>query len=199
MVAQTITDLAHAGPREVPRDDSTTFRDALLAARDHSADALLAMADALTATVNDSDEDFPGPVGRLLAGERLRAITDELARRERLSRIAAGVASPADRRYQAWRDLARLLRDRIDIVDVFDRAGYLIVDATPTEAHAACPICGGRDRLVIRRDPPGRAWCRRCEWGGDLILVTMSIVPGCGEFRDAIIFLADLAGLQVPR
>jgi hypothetical protein len=176
----------------VAQAQASVYDDALVAAHGYSADALLAIADAFSATVADPDPGFPGETGRHLASERLRAVRAELIRRERLSRIADGVASPTDRRYEQWRDLARLLRERVDVREVFAAAGYGLHDAGKTEAHAACPVCGGTDRLVIRYGPPGRCWCRRCEWGGDVITVAMSLLRL--EFRDALTWLADVAG-----
>lgn len=176
--------------------DTTIYRDALIDARSYSTDALLAFADVLTLDAIDPDPDWPGPVGRELASERLRAVRTELERRDRLARIAAEVPTPHDRRYAAWRELAQLVRERVDIVEVFDRCGYHLHDVGSHEAHAACPLCGGVDRLVIRRDPPARVWCRQCAWSGDIITLTMSLVAGREQFRDAVRWLAELAGTE---
>lgn len=172
----------------------TLYRDALIACRAYSTDALQAFGDAFAIDVADDDPDWPGPVGRHLAAERLRAIRDELSRRERLHRLDRDLPSPKDRRYDEWRRLAQLVRGRVDICEVFARVGYQLHDIGPNEGHAACPVCGGTDRLVIRRDPPARVWCRQCGWGGDTIVVTMSLNQ-CG-FRDAVRRLADIAGEQ---
>lgn len=183
-------------PTPQPRPPDTIYRDALIAARDYSTDALLSFADAFRATAVDEAPDFPGPTGRILAQERLRAIRDELARRERLSRIQRGVASPADLSYQAWRDLATAVRDRADMLRILDICGYDYRKDSERESHAACPVCGGVDRLVITAGPPDLVWCRRCHWGGDAITVTMSLR---GEsFRDAVRFLAEVYGEETP-
>jgi hypothetical protein len=174
-------------------DASSIYRDALLAARDYSADALLAFADGFAATVADTDAALPGEVGRHLARERLRAVRAELERRERLSRIAAGVPSPTDRRYQAWRDLARLVRERADMLRVFDLCDHHWRRTGRHEAHAACPVCpGGADRLVITAGPPDLCWCRKCGWGGDVVTATMALRQA--TFRDAVAWLAGLCG-----
>lgn len=188
--------------RRASRDESPTeptrmYRAARIDAREYSTDALLALADTFAIDATDPDPGFPGPVGRFLASERLRACRDELARRERLYRLNTGVPSPADRRYEQWRSLAQLVRDRVDLVDVFEALAYHLHDVGPHEAHAACLVCGGADRLMVRRSSPGRAWCRQCGWSGDLISVAMSIR---GEsFRDALVWLAGHAGEAVPR
>lgn len=169
---------------------STIYEDALIAARDESTDALLAFADAFIATAADAGLD---PVARHLASERLRAVRAELERRERLSRLQTGVASPAERRYAQWRELAQLVRERADMLRVLDLCGYAWTRTGKREAHAACPACGtGEDRLVITAGPPDLCWCRRCHWGGDVITVTMSLRQV--GFRDAVAWLAGLCG-----
>lgn len=172
-------------------------QEAALAARELSTDALLSFADALSFTIADDDPVFPGPVGRRLAGERLRAVREEIARRERLARVHSGLASPSDRSYEAWRTLAAMERERVDIRAVFEAAGWKLADEGPTEAHASCPACGGTDRLVIRFGPPARCWCRRCDWSADVITLAQSIIPGCHTFRDAVRVLAEIADLAV--
>jgi len=186
--------MAHSIIAFPPRSD--LYRDALLCARDYSTDALLSFADAFRATVADPDAAYPGEVGRLIAGERLRAVRDELTRRERLSRLERGCATPADRQYAAWRELARVIRDRADVLHVLDLCGYDFVKTGKTEAHAACPLCGGTDRLVITAGPPDLVWCRKCLWGGDVVTVAMSVRRL--EFRDAVAWLAEVCGEAVP-
>jgi len=168
------------------------YRDTLLAARDCSTDFLLERADALAFEAADPDPDVPGPIGRHLARERLRAIREVVAHRERRARTTAGLPHPHDRQYQEWRYLARIVRERVDIIGVFIQTGYHLHDVGLAEAHAACPVCGGTDRLVIRRDPPGRCWCRQCEWRGDVITIAMLLRQE--GFCDTVRWLADLAG-----
>jgi len=180
-----------------PPSRHTVFADAVIDARGYSTDALLAMADALTFEVADDDPDWPGEAGRHRAGERRRAIRVEIERRERLARIHAGVPSPRDERYAAWVELAQLVRERVDIIDVFNAVGYQLADVGPAEAHAPCLVCGGVDRLVIRRDPPGRCWCRRCGWSTSNVAVLTMSLRQCG-FRDAVRWLAELSGLEAP-
>lgn len=171
-------------------DRSAVYQDMLSAARDCSSDELLALADAWVTVVADANLH---EVERLLAGERLRAVRTELERREILSRVKAGVASPADRRYVAWRGLAGVVRERADILAVFDSCGHGVVHRHGAkEAHAACPLCGGTDRLVVTIGPPGRCWCRQCHWGGDVITLARSLRQL--GFRDAVAWLADVCG-----
>lgn len=172
--------------------ESAIYEDALVAARDYSTDALLAFADAFGFIVADQELD---PVERRLASERLRAVRAELERRERLARLQSSLASPSDRRYEQWRQLAQLVRERADMLRVLDLCGYHVTRTSKREAHAACPACGtGEDRLVITAGPPDLCWCRRCHWGGDVITLTMSLRQ-CG-FRDAVAWLAGLVGGQ---
>lgn len=191
-------DESSGAPTELPTPrPSAIYEQALIDARHYSADALQGFADVFATDAVDPDDDFPGETGRFLASERLRACQDDLARRDRLDRLNSNLPRTADRRYEQWRSLAQLLRDRVDIVAVFDACDYHLHDVGLAEAHAACPHCGGTDRLVIRRDPPGRCWCRHCGWSSDLISVTMSLRQA--EFRDALTWLADLAGQAVLR
>lgn len=180
-------------PTRIVESDGSVYREASIAARDYSTDALLSFADAFAATVADADAEFPGEVGRALAAARLRAVQGELDRRERLARIAVGVATPDDRSYLAWRDLARAVKERAGMLRVFDDCGYHLHDWSPKEAHASCPVCGGTDRLVITPGPPDLCWCRQCDWGGDVVTVAMSL-RGC-TFRDAVSWLARHAGI----
>lgn len=181
--------------REASAPPSLAYREASIAVRFYSVDALQSFDDVFAIDEVDPDPDFPGEVGRYLARKRRRAIRDELARRERLARLNTSLPSPSDRRYQEWRELAQLVRERVDILEVFTREGYHLHDVGPREAHAACLVCGGADRLVIRRDPPARVWCRQCRWGTDVIGLAMSLRQE--GFRDALIWLAGLAGEAV--
>lgn len=172
-------------------DRSAIYTDTLAACRDESTDALLAFADAWSFVV--ADRERVGEVERLMCGERLRAVKAELERRELLSRVNAGVASPADRRYIAWRDLATTLRNQADMLRVFDLCGYHFTHKQGSkEAHAACPVCGGTDRLVITAGPPDLCWCRQCHWGGDVITVARSFRQV--GFRDAVTWLSGIYG-----
>ena len=171
-------------------EHSTIYRDALAAARDESADALLAFADAWTSVV--ADKALP-ECERLMTGERLRAVRDELIRRDQVSRIDARVTSPASMRYEARRELARRLRERADMLHIFDLCNYHFIHRQGAkEAHSACPVCGGTDRLVITAGPPDFCWCRRCHWHGDVISVVMSFKQL--TFPDAVAWLAELYG-----
>lgn len=204
MIAEMTTapPVANLSPLQAP---SLTYRDAVAEARHKSPDALLQWRDVLTADLADDDGNFPGVAGRELAAERLRAVDAELSRRERLSRLNRGVASPADQRYEQWRELARIVCDRIDIPELLALCGH---DLTPAGFNAprgareyagACPVCGGTDRLRCWGGSNGRAWCRQCHWSADAVAIAQSLLPGCESFRDAVRWLAVMAGTAAPR
>ena len=185
--------------------NSTVYQDVLIDARSRSTDFLLSRTDWLPFTIYDDDSDFPGDVGRFSASERLRAINVELARRERVARLASGLPSPSDRRYEAWRELARLIRERVPVPFVFEVAGYALHPAgfngtrNADERAGPCLVCGGVDRMRVWNGPNGRAWCRQCGWSADVLTVAESLLPGVDCFRDACRRLAELAGTgQVP-
>jgi len=168
-----------------------------------SPDALDQWRDVLTLDLADDDPDYPGPVGHYLATERLRAVEAELARRNRLARLSTGAARRGDQRYQQWRELARCVRERVSMIDVLEHAGWTVVPAGRDrrrgfiEYHGACPACGGTDRFIVWT---ARAWCRQCALSWDVIAATESLIPGCQGFRDALTWLATLAGTgTVPR
>lgn len=193
----------HATPTAT---SDTTYGDALVDARDHSPDALLAMREVFAHDAVDPDPEFPGDVGRVLARERVRAITVELARRERLARLSNGTATASDRQHAAWVELARAVRERVEVPEIFALVGHPLQPVGHNrrrgarEYAGACPLCGGADRLRVWAGPNGRAWCRVCSWSADAITAAMSLIPGCGDFRDALRWLAALAGAgEVPR
>ena len=190
----TLPESATPDQPESTDNGNSIYTDMLSDARDSSTDFLLERAEVYALEAADDDPDFPGPVGQYLARERLRAIQTELDRRTRILHLDAGQRHQQGKHHAAWTDLARVVRERVDIVEVFVLSGYQLHDTGPTEAHAACIVCGGEDRLVIRRDPPGRCWCRRCGWRGDMITLTMYLRQ-C-DFRDAVKWLAELAGTE---
>lgn len=179
------------------------YREMTNAVRGYSVDALLSFADWLSRDANDPDEVFPGEVGRFLANAKLRAVTDELRRHERISRLTKGIPSVADGRYEGWRSLASVVRERVSVVEILRMGGCDLRYAGKNgrrgsdEFAGQCPVCGGSDRLRAWDGPSGRFWCRRCEWSGDVI-VAASLIPGNSEFRDAVTFLAAFAGAEVP-
>lgn len=179
---------------------STIFRDALIDARELSTDALLAINDTQVFIEHDQDPDFPGEVGRFLASERRRAIRTILDQRDRLAAGNPTLTRTDDAHYAAWRDLAGLVRERVEVPRIFDEANYLLRQAGHNgrrgvgEWAGACPLCGGTDRLRVWAGSNGRAWCRQCAWSADVITVTQSLIPGCQHFRDAVRWLAELAG-----
>ena len=54
------------------------------------------------------------------------------------------------------------------IVDYLEGRGLNTKKKRGGEHSSPCPFCGGTDRFVIREEG-SRAWCRKCEWGGDYI------------------------------
>lgn len=180
--------------------DDLIYRDAAADAMHMTADGLLQWRDVLSADLADDE-----PVLRELASERLRAVDQELSRRERLSRLSQGVANPADVQYQAWNDLARAVNERTDVPELLTICGVVLRPAGQNsrrgqpEYSGACPVCGGTDRLRAWSGPNGRCWCRQCHWNADAIAVAQSYLPGCQSFRDAVKSLAIMAGTAVPK
>lgn len=199
MIPETIDTLA-LGDLSTPQPPSLTYKNAEADARQTSPDALMQWKDVLSADLADDDD-----VLHELAGERLRAVDAELSRRERLSRLNRGVASPADQRYEQWRELARVVCERIDVVELMAICGHVLKPAghnarrNVREFSGACPLCGGQDRLRVWGGPNGRAWCRQCRWSADAITIAQSYLPGCSSFRDAVKWLATMAGTAVPQ
>jgi len=137
------------------------------------------------------------PVAALLIEPRLQIAETELARRARLHTAGADVPNPGGARYDAWRDLAREVREQTNIVAVFDRGGYPLRQTGRTEWHGPCFVCGeGHDRLMVRTDPPGRYWCRRCGLTGDAIAAAGTL-HGL-SFFEAVRELATELGLLAP-
>ena len=164
---------------------------------------LLATRDWLRAAVADAEDHPDGGVALRLPGERLRAADDEWARRPRQHAAGKDVPDPRDRRYEAWRDLARRVRREADILRVFAEGGYHLDRTGRHEWHGWCFVCrDGRDRLLVRTDPPGRYWCRRCGITGDAIHAARNLlgpVPGVPlGFFAAVSRLARQVGLPVP-
>jgi hypothetical protein len=138
-----------------------------------------------------------GEVGILIAREELDVLLGERDRRKRARALLGGDASKRDRTRQAWVDLARMVKERVTIPEVLQLAAYPVRQTGANEWHSACPACGeGDDRLVIWTGVKPGAWCRRCENSFDAISLCQSLIPECGEFRDAVRFLARLATLN---
>jgi len=180
--------------------DSLVYREAAADARWSSGDALSAYRDTFVSIADDPEGD---PFERYNAGERLRAFTEEIARRGRVTRLAAGRGTRFDRDHDAWARLAKLVKERTSVPNILELGGIAVTrtgqnrQRGTSEFHSACPVCrDGVDRLVSWDGPNGRAWCRTCRWSADVIAVTQSVVQGCGDFRDSIRFLVDLAGVQ---
>lgn len=139
-------------------------------------------------------------VCRLLVGDDRRAAEAEAEARQR--RCLAGTGpDPATRWSEAWAALAAGVRQRADVVAVFEGAGYPLV-RQGTEWGGPCLVCGGTDRLRVFPEPSARQpvphyWCRRCGLWGDPIHALRSLRPGLG-FYDAVTELAAGLGLPVP-
>ena len=168
-------------------------------------DELGSLEDALAYEKADLDHVYDGDsVAAILVGERLRAARVVLARRRELHASGADVPDPDGADYQRWRDLAREVRERADIIDVFVRGGYYVERAGSNarrgdeEWAAACLVCGGADRMRIWRGPNGRYWCRRCGLNGDAISLCQTLVPGCASWHAAVRYLAAVVGLEAP-
>jgi hypothetical protein len=148
--------------------------------------------------------DLPGlygvesaPVAALLIEPWLRAAEAELARRQRLYASGADVPDPNAARYDAWRDMAREVREQANIVSVFDRGGYDLRQTGRHEWHGQCFVCGGGvDRLMVRTDPPSRYWCRQCGLTGDAISAARTLHDW--SFFEAVRDLAAETGLVMP-
>ncbi|MDP9354535.1 MAG: hypothetical protein M3R02_04500 [Chloroflexota bacterium] len=182
---------------------ATTRLDAQLDARAMGSDALLTWRDVLALDAADPDPDYPGPVGRYLATERLAAVETELLRREQLAQATPRLVRAQTQTHNAWRDVARVVRERVEVPDLFHALAGPIAPAGRNsrrgapEYSASCPACGGEDRLRLWGGPDGRAWCRQCNWSADVIALAQSFAPGCAGFRDAVTWLATIAHAEV--
>jgi len=161
-----------------------------------SSDELLAWLEVLALDCADPDPDWPGPVGRHLAGERLRAAEQELERRTRLFAMPESKARRYAANHEDWAALAREVREHVDCAEVL-----LLIGFPPRqvgrELHGPCPACrDGDDRLLVRQHI---CWCRVCGTKMDAISIVRSFMPGLSGFRDAVRFLADLAAVSSGR
>lgn len=172
----------------------TVYRDAISTYRHVGTEELLGLADALRHAARDPFDD----ADHHLSAERLRAADDELARRQPLRRRHPNLADP-EAAYADRLALARAVRERTDIVDVLNAVlGYRVEPANRagTQWRGSCPSCGGTDRFVVWPGPPGRFWCRRCTWSGDVITLVRNLVPSCEAFGAAVERLAAALGMR---
>ena len=191
-------------PDHVGTSTSKVCRDAIIEARALSTDAIMAELEVLALDISDPDPDWPGDIGRWLAGERLRAFEAELDRRARIWSMPASTAAKYAEDCDAWAHLARTVRETVSVPEAL-----LLVGCAPTRAgtrrngeaeyHGPCPQCGGTDRLVSWDGPRSRCWCRRCDWRANVITIMQAHFPGCAHFRDAVRTLANLALLAGER
>lgn len=177
---------------------SHVFIDARADARNTSRDALHAFAGTFAIIADDPEAD---PFERLNAGERLRAFSQEIADRDRVDRITKGAATRFDDDYEEWLDLAKGVKERVEVPDILQLAGLPMrragVSRGRVEWCGPCPVCGeGDDRLRAWDGPNGTLWCRRCRWSTDVIGAASLIIPN-HHFRDCVRFLAEYAALVV--
>ncbi len=188
------TSVSHNHPPTATPDDHF-FRDAQVDCRDWSTDQLLAALEVVNLDLEDLNPLWPGDVGRYIASERKRAYENELDRRVRIFSLPNSQAKQYSQDRDQWTRLAREVRQRVEVPEVLHLIGYPTTKRG-NEYHGPCPACrDGVDRLVSRGGPDGRVWCRKCGWKGDAIAIVQSFVPDCSHFRDAVTFLADLAGM----
>lgn len=139
-------------------------------------------------------------VVKIIDGDRLTLAEAELNRRARLHAAGGNVPNPHAASYARWRDLARDIRERADILGIFATAGVPL-QRDGREHSGSCPTCGGRDRFRVwtAEDScrPGY-WCRKCGISGDVIAAYRAfLVPGA-SFFDAVRVLALQLGLRTP-
>ncbi len=141
---------------------------------------------------------------RFILTQQQDALQAELTRRERLHAAGLGVPNPHDQRYQEWLALAREVRERADILQVFREAGITLARAgwnSSREAEewaGACFICGGKDRFRVWRGQRAGYWCRQCGAQGDVLNAVRNVIPGCSEFFAAVAYLAGRLGMMPP-
>lgn len=139
-------------------------------------------------------------VVRILCGARLKLAEAELRRRVALHAADHDVPNPNAPDYHAWRNLARDLRERGDLLGLFATAGVPL-QRDGKEYSGPCPICGGADRFRVWSADDGKRpgfWCRRCDVSGDVIAAYRAfLVPGASFFA-AVRVLALELGLRTP-
>lgn len=197
---QILADLQHA-TTNTPHRSSRDLRMDRAEARLLTNDQLATQIDVLGYTAEDPGADEGE---RVSASDRIAIFAAEMDRRLGLFSSGRSVADPRGDTYAAWREAAAQVRQRADIVDVFDAGGHILnrkavkLDGTE-EWVGPCPVCGGHDRLIVRRRADGRAWCRQCRWSADAIAVAASLIPECGrDWREAIRYLAAPLGIPTP-
>ncbi|MDP9367898.1 MAG: hypothetical protein M3Q03_06425 [Chloroflexota bacterium] len=131
--------------------------------------------------------------------DRLRAALDVRAGRVARFKAHAG-PDPRSRFTDTWGELARQVRERADILRVFESAGYPLV-RQGRECGAPCFSCGGVDRLRVIAEPspkygPPHYFCRQCHLWGDAIHALRNL-HGWGFF-DSVAHLAETLDLPVP-
>ncbi len=145
-------------------------------------------------------EMFDDSTYKHLVRARLVPLQRELARR--IDGHAAG-RGPDPR--AGWIvDLAGVAQELQRVADVrypLDLYGWSPARRSSSgELAGPCPWCGGRDRFVVwpsSSDRYGRAWCRRCQWTGDIIQLYRDL-EGVSFVR-AVEDLAGRFGVALPR
>lgn len=151
----------------------------------------------LEVVLTDLERGDLDDTGRVFALKRKRVLEEDIEQCIRILAVPDSRAAKYAADREAWAELAREVRQRVDIAEVL-----LLVGFPPRqigrELHGPCPACrDGDDRLLVRSGPEGRCWCRRCGFRGDAISVVRSFMPGMSGFRDAVRTLARLASMNV--
>ena len=163
---------------------------------------LLAAAESLEYQLEDLEELYGGdPVAKLEMTDILDAIDEVLTWRHRLHLRNPDLLSPLDTRYDAWRDLAREVCQRADIVKIFADAGWVLSFAGRNsqrnceEYAGPCFACGGRDRFRVWTNGTygGGYWCRGCRISGDVITAYRNLQNT--SFFDTVLDLARKNGV----
>jgi len=185
---------------------SLIYRDAVAGFRDLCTTELLTERDALEYQRADIQEMYGGDTVALFdIAERIRAAERELAPRERLYAAGHEVPDPHDHEYERWAELAKEVAERVDIVAVFEDAGWVLAFAGRNSARRCeewagpCLACGGTNRMRVWRGGPrgGGYWCRQCGISGNSIIAYRNLYPSTSFYR-AVRELASGLGLPLP-
>lgn len=192
-------------PGALPQSHSTArsiiYTEASVDFRAASTDALIERRETLQSeldTIDDffSDDGESADLARTIASDRLEAIDLEIRRRSFAQSTTGRTTHLSE-----WGELAKYVKERIEVPDLFRDAGWQLRRAgrnsrrNADEYAGACPACAGTDRLRVWAGPNGAAWCRQCGWHADAIAVMQSL-HALG-FRDAVTMLAKSLGTAV--
>lgn len=187
-----------------PDEHSPDYRDAMALYRTLTFEEIGALADSIAYQLAAIQEQYSPfyDVELYRLTEQSKAISDDIARRERLYSAGYDVPDPAAIEYEQWRELAELVRDRASILDVAESAGWPLSYAGKNkrrnckEYAGACIACGGTDRFRVWTGPPGGYWCRQCGISGDVITFYRNVITP--DFFEAVRDLARQCGFAAP-